>query len=82
MILSKELYKINNNLCIRIYEKSTNTPVASLSVNKPDVMGSNQIIVKDYSDNKGKQYLYTLKSYLYMVYSRDIRKCCTTIKDI
>ena len=50
----KERYKSNGKICIRIYDKNTKEPCGVLSVNIPEMMGSNEIIVKDYSENTGE----------------------------
>ena len=57
IVLTKGRYAISANLCIKIYENDSKILYDTVSVDKPEVMGLNQLIVKDYADeNKGKWF--------------------------
>ena len=53
VLLIKDSYAINGHLCIKLFDKKSREPTASLSTNHPEVMGNNEIIVKHYSENSG-----------------------------
>ena len=58
ILLIKDSYRRNGHLCIKFFDKETKEPSGVLSCNMPEVMGDNEIIVKDYSENDGKKLLF------------------------
>ena len=54
VLLIKDSYRVNDRLCIRLFDKLSKEPSVTLSVNSHELMGANEIIAKDYSENNGK----------------------------